>query len=70
MTESTLVNFFVGVIPFVVGAVAFWLALPRYGQVRSFLRNDQVQAYYTVAIVVLLGGGVINIVLGLMAMSG
>jgi hypothetical protein len=70
MTEPTLLNFFVGMILFVVGAVAFWLALPRDGKVRSFLRNDQVQAYYTVAIVALLAGGVINIVLGLMAMSG
>jgi hypothetical protein len=48
----------------------FWIALPRDGQVRSFLRNDQVQAYYTIGIIVLFGLGVVNIALGLMEIVG
>jgi hypothetical protein len=48
----------------------FWLALPRDGKVRSFLRNDQAQAYYTVALIAALVGGILNVVLGLMAMIG
>jgi hypothetical protein len=50
--------------------LAFWLALPRDGKVRSFLRNDQVQAYYTVALIAALAGGILNVVLGLIAMIG
>ena len=50
-------QFLAGVILLVAFGLAFWLALPRDGKVRSFLRNDQVQAYYTVALIALLGGG-------------
>ena len=53
-------QFLAGVILFVAFGLAFWLALPRDGKVRSFLRNDQVQAYYTVALIALLGGGILN----------
>jgi hypothetical protein len=44
--------------------------LPRDGKVRNFLRNDQVQAYYAVGLVALLAGGVMSVVLVLMAMIG
>ena len=63
-------QFLVGTILLVACGLAFWLALPRHGEVRSFLRNDQVQAYYTVALVVALGGGIANVLLGLIAMFG
>ena len=61
-------QFLVGTILLVAFGLAFWLALPRDGKVRSFLRNDQVQAYYTVALIAALGSGILNVVLGLMAM--
>jgi hypothetical protein len=48
----------------------FLARAPRDGKVRSFLRNDQVQAYYTVALIAALGSGILNVVLGLMAMIG
>jgi hypothetical protein len=60
----------IGVILLVAFGVAFRLALPRDGKVRSFLRNDQVQAYYTVGLVGALAGGILNVVLGWMAMIG
>jgi hypothetical protein len=63
-------QFFVGTILLVAFCLAFWLALPRDGKVRSFLRNDQTQAYYTVAMIAALAGGVLNVVLGLIAMIG
>ena len=62
-------QFLVGTILLVAFGLAFWLALPRDGQVRSFLRNDQVQAYYTVALIAAFGSGILNVVLGLMAMK-
>jgi membrane protein YqaA with SNARE-associated domain len=49
--------------------LAFWLALPQDGKVRSFLRNEQVQAYYTVALIAALSGGILNVVLGLMELG-
>jgi hypothetical protein len=63
-------QFLAGVILLVAFGLASWLALPRDGKVRSFLRNDQVQAYYTVALIFALAGGILNAVLGLMAMIG
>ena len=39
-------SFLVGVMLLVASVVAFWFALPQGGEVRSFLRNDQFQAYY------------------------
>jgi hypothetical protein len=56
---------FVGVALVIAAAVAFWMALPRSGHVRSFLRNEQVQAYYAVA-----GFGVVNIVRGMIGATG
>jgi hypothetical protein len=63
-------QFLTGAILLVAFGLAFWLALPRDGKVRRFLRNDQVQAYYTVALMAALAGGILNAVLGLMAMIG
>ncbi len=61
-------QFLVGTILLVAFGLAFWLALPRDGKVRSFLRNGQVQAY--VALIGALAGGILNVVLGLIAMIG
>jgi sterol desaturase/sphingolipid hydroxylase (fatty acid hydroxylase superfamily) len=68
MTET--LHLFVGAILVVGFGLAFWLALPRDGKVRSFLRNDQVQAYYAVPVVSLLAGGVVSLLLVLMDVIG
>ena len=68
--EFLAMEFLVGTILLAASGLAFRLALPRDGKVRSFLRNDQAQAYYAVALVVALGGGIASIVLGLAAMIG
>ena len=46
-------------------SLAWWVALPRDGVVPAFLRNDQVQAYYAVAILGGYGIGLVNIITGL-----
>jgi hypothetical protein len=60
----------VGAVFLVAVGAAFWIALPRDGKVRSFLRNDEVQAYYTVAMIATLVVSVLNIVFGLVAVVG
>ena len=60
----------IGELLFGIGLVAasilgFWIALPRDGQVRPFLRNDQAQAYFAVSVLGALAIGVINIITGL-----
>ena len=54
-----------GVCLVVASGLAFWIALPRDGQVRPFLRSDTLQAYYTVAILGLFTVGLANIITGL-----
>ena len=61
-------QFLVGVTLLVAFGLAFWLALPRDGKVRSVLRNDHAQAYYTVAMIAVLVAGLLNVVVGLIAM--
>jgi hypothetical protein len=63
-------QFLVGAPLLVACGLAFWLALPRDGKVRSVLRNDHAQAYYTVAMIAALAGGILNVVLGLIDMIG
>jgi hypothetical protein len=46
-------------------ALTSWIALPRGGQVRPFLRSDSAQAYLAVSIIGALGLGVVNIITGL-----
>jgi hypothetical protein len=64
------VEIFVGVAFIIASALAFWIALPRHGQVRSFLSSDQAQAYYAVALLIGFVFGVVNIVRGLTATVG
>jgi len=47
-----------------VAMLAFWIALPREGFVRPFLRNDDVQAYYAVVVLGLFSVGLVNIITG------
>jgi hypothetical protein len=54
-----------GVSLVVASSLAFWSALPRDGQVRSFVRNDTVQAYFTVAVLLIFMVGLANIVTGI-----
>ena len=58
------VELLVGAIFLIVSVSAFWFALPRDGEVRGYLRNEQVQAYYTVVLVVGFVVGVGSLVLG------
>ena len=46
-------------------ALALWVAMPREGQVRPFLRSDTVQAYFTVFVLAAFALGIVNIVTGL-----
>jgi hypothetical protein len=48
--------------------LAMWVALPRDGKVRNFMRNDQVQAYYTVTILAGIVLGLLNIASGVQAL--
>lgn len=58
----------VGATLLVAFGVAVWLALPKGGEVRRYLRNDQVQAYYAVAILGALVMGLLYTALGLVAL--
>ena len=58
------VELLVGAIFLIVSVSAFWFALLRDGEVRGYLRNEQVQAYYTVVLVVGFVIGVGSLVLG------
>ena len=44
---------------------ALWVALPREGEVRHFLRSDSVQAIYTIAILGIFTWGAVYIATGL-----
>jgi hypothetical protein len=48
----------------------FLARAPAGRQGSQLSSNDQVQTYYTVALIAALGGGILNVVLGLMAMIG
>ena len=58
----------VGAALLVAFGVAVWFALPKDGEVRSFLRNDQIQAYYAVAILGALVIGLLYTALGLVTL--
>ena len=55
----------VGTASLLLGIWAFAMARPRDGRVRSFLRNNHAQAYYTILLLVLFATGLINILTGL-----
>ena len=48
-----------------ISLVAFWLAMPVDGKVRPYLRNDAVQSYYAVLLVLGLMFGVISSMVGI-----
>jgi hypothetical protein len=54
----------------VASVLGFWIALPRDGHVRGFLRSDHIQAYYTVTLLGAFVIGVLNLGLGLKAVIG
>ena len=58
----------VGVVLLVGSILAYWYSLPQDGEVRRFLRSDQVQAYYTVALIGGFAGGLLLTVLGLVSL--
>ena len=61
-------TFVAAVVVLIASVVGFWLALPLDGEVRGFLRNDNAQAYYTLAIVGGFAGGLLYTVLGLISL--
>ncbi len=61
-------QFLGGVVLLVVSLFLYWHALPKHGEVRSYLRNDQVQAYYVVALVGGIFGGALLTVLGVISL--
>ena len=58
-----------GAASLVIGLLGFWVALPRGGKVRSFLRNDDVQAYYVVIMIVLIAMGAVSVMSGLFSLQ-
>jgi Mn2+/Fe2+ NRAMP family transporter len=61
-------SFVIGVMLLVASVVAFWFALPQGGEIRSFLRNDDFQAYFAVAILGALVMGLLYTGLGLVSL--
>jgi hypothetical protein len=57
-----------GVTALVVSLLGFWFALPKGGKVRPYLRNDEVQAYYTVVLLGAFAGGLLFTVLGIISL--
>jgi hypothetical protein len=60
----------IGAALIIASIATLWVSMPVDGKVRSFLRNDQVQAYYAVAVLIGFGIGVISVAVGLTAMMG
>jgi hypothetical protein len=60
-----VVELLIGVSSVLASILAMWLALPRDGQVRGFLRSDTMQASYAVIVLGIFAFGVVNIVTGL-----
>jgi hypothetical protein len=59
-----------GVVMVAASFAALWIALPQDGEVRPFLRNENAQAYYVVAILGMFALGMVNIVTGLVPDHG
>jgi hypothetical protein len=64
------VELLVGAAFLIASVSAFWFALPRHGEVRGYLRNEHVQAYYSVALVVGFIVGVVGLMRGLADIIG
>jgi hypothetical protein len=59
-----------GAVMVALSLAALWIALPKDGQVRPFLRNDHAQAYFAVFILGLFALGMVNLVTGLVPGEG
>jgi hypothetical protein len=60
----------IGAALIIASIATLWVSMPVDGKVRTFLQNDQVQAYYAVAVLIGFGIGVISVVVGVTAMMG
>jgi hypothetical protein len=60
-----VVEVLIGVGAIVMSVLALWIALPREGQVRSWLRSHTNQALYAVMVLSIFAYGMANIVTGL-----
>ena len=63
--RMNLQELLLGICLVVAAGLAVWIARPRDGQVRGWVRNENAQTYYTHAIIGLLLFGLVNIVTGL-----
>jgi hypothetical protein len=63
--RMNLQELLLGICLVIAAGLAVWIARPRAGQVRGWLRNENAQAYYTHAILALILCGLVNIVTGL-----
>jgi hypothetical protein len=55
----------IGGVLVIASLIALITARAKDGKVRSFLRNDHVQAYYAIALIGALVFGVINLIVGI-----
>jgi small neutral amino acid transporter SnatA (MarC family) len=60
-----VVEVLIGVSAIIVSVLVMWIALPRGGQVRAWLRGDTKEALYVITALSILAFGVANIVTGL-----
>jgi hypothetical protein len=58
------VELIVGGVLVAVSAFAHMIALPKDGEVLSFLRNEHAQAYYTIVIIGAFVYGMVNLFVG------
>jgi len=58
-----------GIVLVAVSLLGFWVALPRDGEARHFLRNDHVQSYYAIAIIGAFFTGLIFVILGYLQLT-
>jgi hypothetical protein len=63
--KVNVVEVLIGVVAIVVSVLALWIALPKGGQVRSWLRSHTRQALYAVMVLSIFAYGMTNIVTGL-----
>jgi hypothetical protein len=60
--EEKVAILIIGASALLLGLIGFLAAMPRAGRLRRFLRNDDVQAYYVVTMIVLVAMGAVTLV--------
>jgi hypothetical protein len=60
-----VVEVLIGVGAIVASYLALWIALPRGGRARAWLRGDTAEALYAVMVLSIFAYGMVNIITGL-----